>query len=133
MSQFPLYENLIKNVSQDDLTFDHKEEFIKLCKTVDTSGAELIYALIRTYQLENCEDKSTFKLPYGGKFVKSDMKFDLNDLPNELKHVLYNFIIIHNKKIIEEKQIEKTRLEDVIDEKKEIKETKAKSRVKKKF
>jgi len=133
MSQFPLYENLIKNVSQDDLTFDHKEEFIKLCKTVDTSGAELIYALIRTYQLENCEDKSTFKLPYGGKFVKSDMKFDLNDLPNELKHVLYNFIIIHNKKIIEEKQIEKTRLEDVIDEKKEIKETKVKSRVKKKF
>jgi len=133
MSQFPLYENLIKNVSQDDLTFDHKEEFIKLCKTVDTSGAELIYALIRTYQLENCEDKSTFKLPYGGKFVKSDMKFDLNDLPNELKHVLYNFIIIHNKKIIEEKQIEKTRLEDVIDEKKEIKETTVKSRVKKKF
>ena len=83
---------------------------MKIVKNIDSNGAELIYALIRTYQLENNEDKSTFKLPYGGKFVKDDMKFDFNELPNELKNILYQFVLIHLKTSEEEGIIQENRI-----------------------
>ena len=95
MSNFPLYDNLTKNLPLEEMTIKQKDKFMKLIKDNDETGSELIYALIRLYQLENSEDKSTFKLPYGGKFIKNDMKFDLNDFPNELKHILLKFIIMH--------------------------------------
>ena len=60
-------------------------------------------------QLENTEDKSTFKIPYGGKYIKTDLKFDFNDLPNELKHILYKFIKIHTSTMEEEMKIKKNR------------------------
>lgn len=110
MSNFPLYDNLLKKISNDDLATKQKDEFMKIVKTIDVNGSELIYALIRTYQLENNEDKSTFKLPYGGKFVKDDMKFDLNELPNELRHILYQFVLIHQKTSEEEDIIQENRI-----------------------
>ena len=109
MSNFPLYDNLIKDISNEEMTVKQKDKFMKLIKDLDELGSELIYALIRVYQLENCEDKSTFKLPYGGKFVKHDMKFDLNELPNELKHLIFKFLQIHTKKIKEENLLNENR------------------------
>ena len=98
MSNFPLYDNLFNDITtNEDLSDKQKDEFMKLSKTLDMSGYEIIYVLIRVYQLENTEDKSTFKLPFGGKFLKEDIKFDLNALPNRLKHMLYKFIHIHVK------------------------------------
>ena len=127
MSNFPLYDNLITEKSSDDLTPKQKDEFVKITKNLDANGYELIYALIRTYQLENSEDKSTFKIPYGGKFVKNDIKFDLNDLPNELKNMLYKFVLIHEKTINEEKIIEKNRSCDILPvEEKKVKSKKEK-------
>jgi hypothetical protein len=61
------------------------------------------------FQLDNCEDKSTFKIPYGGKYVKTDLKFDLNELPNELKQILYKFTTMHYKTMEEEDKIKKKR------------------------
>jgi hypothetical protein len=97
MSNLPLYDNLIKETKNEDLTVKEKDTFMKLIKTIDQNGYELVYALIRIYQLENDEDKSTFKIPYGGKFVKSDMTFNLIDLPNHLKQVLFKFLQLHTK------------------------------------
>lgn len=97
-SNFPLYDRLYNEISDDeDLTAKQKEEFVKITKNIDSDGQELIYALIRVYQLENSDDKSTFKIPYGGKYVKNDIKFDFNDLPVKLKHMLYKFVQIHIK------------------------------------
>ena len=110
MSNFPLYDDLLKKSTNDELTTKQKDEFMKIVKNIDSNGAELIYALIRTYQLENNEDKSTFKLPYGGKFVKDDMKFDFNELPNELKNILYQFVLIHLKTSEEEGIIQENRI-----------------------
>jgi len=107
MSNFPLYDNLSTDIATIDLTTKEKDEFMKIVKTIDTDGYELIYALIRIYQLENSEDKSTFKLPYGGKFLKNDIKFDLNELPNTLKQILYKFVLSHKKKLEEDEIIEK--------------------------
>ena len=114
MSNFPLYYSLINEKNRDVLTFAQKEEFINIIKTLDNNGHELIYALIRTYQLENSEDKSTFKLPFGGKYVKNDMKFDLNDLPDILQIMLYKFVVIHEKSLAEEKLLEKNRISSEI-------------------
>ena len=102
MSNFPLYDNLIKDLPEEEITVKQKDKFIKLVKDIDEYGSELIYALIRFYQLENSDDKSTFKLPYGGKFVKNEIKFDFNDLPPDLKKILFNFTIMHTKTMKEE-------------------------------
>jgi hypothetical protein len=109
MSNFPLYDDLLKKSTNDELKSKQKDEFMKIVKNIDSNGSELIYALIRTYQLENSEDKSTFKLPYGGKFVKDDIKFDFNELPNELKNILYQFVLIHLKTSEEEGIIQENR------------------------
>lgn len=109
MSNFPLYESLSSDVINEDLTIKQKEEYMKLIKNIDLDGAERIYVLIRMYQLENSEDKTTFKIPYGGKYVKNDLKFDLNELPFELKQILYKFILIHSKTMEEENKIKKNR------------------------
>ena len=105
MSNFPLFDNLNKDLPNEEITVKQKDKFIKLVKDIDEYGSELIYALIRFYQLENSDDKSTFKLPYGGKYVKHDMKFDFNELPNELKHILLKFVQIHIKTLKEENNL----------------------------
>jgi hypothetical protein len=109
MSNFPLYDNLIKDLPEEEMTVKQKDKFIKLVKDIDEYGSELMYALIRFYQLENSDDKSTFKLPYGGKYIKHDMKFDFNELPNELKHILFKFIQIHIKTLKEENSLTECR------------------------
>jgi hypothetical protein len=98
MSNFPLYDNLIAEVqSFEDLTNKQKDEFMKLVVDIDDNTSELIYALIRVYQLENSENKNTFTLPYDGKFIDKNVKFDLNELPNQLKQILHKFLILHDK------------------------------------
>jgi hypothetical protein len=96
-SSFPLYDNLINDVETSvDLKTKEKDEFMSLIKTIDDNTAELIYALIRVYQLENNENNiSTFTVPYDGKFIDNEIKFDLNELPIKLKHILFKFLKLH--------------------------------------
>jgi hypothetical protein len=108
MSNFPLYDSLVSDTTHDDITVKQKDEFMKLVKKMDAYGHELLYVLIRVYQIENSDDKSTFKTPYGGKFVKTDLKFDLNELPNQLKQVLFKFAQKHSSSMIENKNKNKT-------------------------
>ena len=57
MSNFPLYDNLFSEVdTNEDLSIKEKDDFIKMIKDIDQVGCELIYVLIRVYQLENTED-----------------------------------------------------------------------------
>lgn len=110
-SNFPLYDNLSSGISARDLTTKQKNEFMSKVKNIDENGAELIYALIRVFQMENSEDNSTFKLPYDGKYSNNDMKFDLNQLPNQLKQILYKFIQLHTESMKEENKLTETRLD----------------------
>lgn len=98
MSNFPLYDNLMSEVqSFEDLTTKQKDEFMKIISDIDDNTSELVYALIRVFQLENSENKNTFILPYDGKFIDNEVKFDLNELPNQLKQMLNNFLILYKK------------------------------------
>ncbi len=106
MSNFPLYDNLYSETKDitEDLTVKQKDEFMKLIKNIDLNGCELIYALIRTYQLDNSEDKTTFKLPYNGIYVGDELEFNYEGLPIQLKIILYRFIKMHEKTLSETKE-----------------------------
>lgn len=103
MSHFPLYDNLLKDSKETNLTATQKKSFIKKMQNIDTSGHELIYALIKTYQIDNKEQNTSFTLPYDGEYVDNNISFNLDKLPNKLKHILYKFINIHINKMEEEK------------------------------
>ena len=107
MSKFPLYENLSKNIREKDLTVTQKRTFIKRLEKIDHSGQEIVYALIRVYQMENNEGDISFTLPYNGKYVGTNINFDLEEFPYALKQILFNFLRIHLTKMKEEQIIEK--------------------------
>ena len=99
---FPLYENLIKELDTEELSIKEQDKFMKLIKTFDTAGFELIYILILCFQLENCDNSNSMILPYSGKFINNDIMFDFNEFPHNLKKILYKFAEIHAKKMKEE-------------------------------
>ena len=95
MSNFPLYDNLIKDVKDVDLTAKEKESTIKKIKNINENGNELLYVLIKVYHINNECEHTNYTIPYNGKFVKKDLKFDLEKLPNKLKQIIKNFIDMH--------------------------------------
>jgi hypothetical protein len=109
MSHFPLYDNLLDDIDDTDLTVSQKNKFIRNVKKIDKNGHELIYALIRMYQLENNEENISFMIPFKGTYVDNNICFDLDILPLKLKQMLFKFINIHISKMKEEKQLKKLR------------------------
>ncbi len=105
MNNFPLYDTLNKDIPTTDLTTEEKTSFLKNVKQLDENGTELFYALIKVYQLQNESNESHFTVPYGGKYVKKDIKFDLDCFPVYLKHILFKFIQIHVKKMNEDSNL----------------------------
>lgn len=97
MSNFPLYDTLLKDTTNDDLTTKQKNQFMDFIKDIDDIGSELIYVLITMFYLENSEDKNTFKIPYGGKYVENDLTFNLTDFPFQLRQILFKFVELHSK------------------------------------
>ena len=63
MSEFPLYDSLSKNIPETDLSFSEKRAFIKRFEKIDHEGHELVYAVIRMYQMVNNEQNTSFTLP----------------------------------------------------------------------
>ena len=101
---FPLYDSLTKNLPKKDLSVKQKKDFITDVDIFDQNGIELLYALTRVYQLQNNDySNSNFNLPYGGKFIKEEIQFDLDDFPIPLKRILYKFVLKHKKKMKDEK------------------------------
>lgn len=107
MSKFPLYDSLSKGISRNDLTSTQKKLFIKRILKIDKHGNELVYALIRMYQVENNDKNISFTLPYNGTFIDTDIQFDIDKFPLTLKQILFKFLGVHLNKMKEEKSIEK--------------------------
>lgn len=107
MSKFPLYDSLSKDISTTDLSIIQKKTFLKRVEKIDKNGHELIYALIRMYQVENSEENMSFTLPYNGTFVETNIHFDLDKFPIRLKQILFKFVIVHLEKMKEEQTINK--------------------------
>lgn len=106
---FPLYNNLSKDLDKEEIAQKDHDKFIKLIKTFDTPGYEIIYILIMCYQIEHNETTNTMILPYSGKFVNNDITFDFTEFPQDLKKILYKFVKIHTKKMKEENVVKENR------------------------
>ena len=92
MSKFPLYDSISKDIPKEDISVFQKNRFIKRVQKIDNNGHELIYALIRMYQIENNEDNTSFTLPYNGTYNDKNITFDLDHFPIKLKHILFKFL-----------------------------------------
>ena len=104
MSKFPLYDRLSKDIPKRDLTAAQKRSFIKKIDKIDQNGHELVYAIIRMYQMENNEESTSFTVPYNGTFLENNVNFDLNNFPKNLKIILFRFLDIHIGKMKEEEK-----------------------------
>jgi len=107
---FPLFDNLSKDLENEEMSQKEQDKFIKLIKTFDISGQELIYILILCYYLQH-NDNNKIVLPYNGKFINEDISFDFLEFPDDLKKILFKFSKIHVKKMKEENLIKENRTE----------------------
>lgn len=96
-SQFPLF-NSLNNKTKQLKEFTHKEkmDIIKDIKSFDKNGHELIYALIKAYDL-NDGILNPISFPYEGKQLKTGIKFDFDKFPNKLQNILGTFVEMHKK------------------------------------
>jgi hypothetical protein len=88
---FPLYPSL-KSDEFKELSEVQKDELFDFIKDITDEKQEQIYALIRAYHLDH--DNQIQDLPYGGKILKSGIKFDIDCLPSNLQSILYQFVKI---------------------------------------
>jgi hypothetical protein len=103
-SNFPLYTTLFTNLPRKDLTIVQKNDFIRKVADLDSKTHELLYALIKCYFLEN-DSGEAFSIPYNGKLAKDRIEFNLLDFPPNLKQLLYKFVMIHQKKLLEDQKL----------------------------
>jgi hypothetical protein len=109
MSNFPLYDNLVKNIPKKDLTIKQKEEFISKIQNIDDTGRDLVFALIQFYYIKNDNDKFIRSLPYKGISEEvskntENLTWSFTDFPISLRHILYKFILIHLQSMEEERK-----------------------------
>lgn len=107
MSTFPLYDSLVSNIEEKDLTASQKLSFVKKTNKIDIIGRELMYALIKVYEKENENTLSEF--PYEGIIENDSITFDLSNFPIKLRQLLYKFLNAHIKKMSEENKLNKVR------------------------
>jgi hypothetical protein len=102
MSNFPLYNRLQLKLSAQPLSYGQKREFVKRVEKLDKEGHELIYAIIRTFQIENENDTFSHNIPYDGKREDKGLQFTFGNLPENLGKMLHKFSILHLKKMKDE-------------------------------
>ena len=113
---FPLYASLKKHgENKENLTDLQKTELLKLINSIDDEKGEILYAIIRAHYLDNStsttstststssttskkkKETSEDILHYDGKMSGKKIKYDINNLPSSLQHILYSFVKINNK------------------------------------
>ena len=73
---FPLYSNLVSELEKNEVNIsnDSINNFIAFIKVADKQCIELVYALIKKYDIEH--ENSNDLLPYKGKQLKTGYKFE---------------------------------------------------------
>lgn len=105
MPQFPLYELLMMNLPEKDLTVIERKKLLETIPRLEQDAHDLLYALIKCFYLEHVGDLA---FPYEGQMQKDRIAFDLKKFPVKLRRLLYSFIVAHSKKLEEDQVIYKT-------------------------
>lgn len=101
---FPLFSTLEQKWSEQGdkiqmtpLSDTQKQYICDQVKCMDDMGCELVYAVIRFYQLHH-EEGNIMELPFQLKKQKTGgiYKMDLNDLPLKLQRMILIFSEMHN-------------------------------------
>jgi hypothetical protein len=103
MSNFPLYDTLLKETKNKPLTLLQRNKLILQINSMDSKCAEIVLALIwMHYNLnENKTDiKEIPKTIYGVElnptsYVKEDVVFDTKNFPNKLLQILFKFTTLN--------------------------------------
>jgi hypothetical protein len=95
---FPLYDILLeKRDPGASLTENEKKTFLTAVKKLNVEEYNIIYLLIKIFYINN-QDSPYVLLPYGGKQLKTGVRFDFTTLPSELQWMLYEFVRLHLEK-----------------------------------
>ena len=94
----PIYDNLLNNIesSNDTITEKTKTNLIDSINKYKNTH-ELLFAIIRCYQLNNSNNITT--LPFYSKYLKTKKgyKFDIENIPDKLIKVMVEFYKLHEK------------------------------------
>ena len=111
---FPLFNNLLSESLNKNLTNTQKNYFMNNFKKLDQDGINLMYALIISYNLYELKNPKLNEMdltnelyisPYSSKILSNnEIEFDLDNLPKKLNQILYKFIVLHIKKMKEDKK-----------------------------
>lgn len=107
---FPLYDFLIKDISNKELTKDEKIKLMSIIPTLDQKGHDNIYTLIRVHGLKTDMGGNIFETPYDGQKIDKilngkptrDIKFNIDKLPYIVSQLVYKFAIIHTQSMTED-------------------------------
>jgi len=106
-TSFPLFASLDKNIPKKDLTAKQKQEYIDKVANIDITGKELVYALIMVFYTTTENTLYSDEIPYKGKYGdgdgdKKEITWVFSEFPVRLRHILYKFVKLHEKKMNEE-------------------------------
>ena len=94
---FPIFDNITLTLSKKTLDIVCAERKKSIINNIEkyTDTHELIYAIIRLYQIKN--SSNVYNTPYNCKYLKTKKgyKFDLELLPNKLLHMIIEFYNLH--------------------------------------
>ena len=98
-TKFPLFDSLNNMVSSENdvLTHQVQLDLSQKIKKFDKNTQELVYALIKAYQITN-PDTNQHTIPFEGKALKSGLKFDMTKFPNKLQNILAKFVELHENR-----------------------------------
>ena len=108
MSIASLFQSLKSDVDLHDLLPEQKEELLANIKLLDEKGSELFFVLIKLFDIETSSEVSE-SIPFDGKFVSKEFRFDLEKFPFKLKQILFKFAHMHIKSMEEETHISTSR------------------------
>jgi hypothetical protein len=94
-----LYTNLVKDTTTTNLSPNEKDEFLKKVKIIDEKGSEIMYIIIKMFEIENNIKQIESKVS------DKELKFDFDKFPEKLQVILDKFLTIHIKNMEEERAI----------------------------
>jgi hypothetical protein len=103
IQSFPLFNHLFNECNVDkEFNYEEQMELCKKIRDIDDEGCEIIFALIKFFYI-TIDNGFIDNLPYKPKVNKTGLKYDLNNLPSKLIHMIDKFVSLHISKLEMEK------------------------------
>ena len=97
---FSLYYTFNKNVKDVDLTVKQTKTLLRSLEELDDTKKEAVIMLMAEHArvVDGVEyDPESIELPYDLVQRKKDVHGDLENMPNELKWIIWKFVMVGNK------------------------------------